>query len=68
MRPGYYVDARFYSPAHRNQAVARAKHLAAEYGRDVDVSVVDHTLRHTHHYTAKASFFGSTIHLLRGAL
>lgn len=35
-RPGYYVEGRFFRD-NINQARARAAHLAAEYGRGVDI-------------------------------
>ena len=40
-RPGYYVERRYFRDAY-HQAVARAKFLADEYGRPIDVLFVSH--------------------------
>lgn len=42
-RPGYYVNGRHYFGLDRRaQALAKAKFLAVEYGREVDVERVDY--------------------------
>ncbi len=42
MRHGYYVNGRRYSLEQHSQAIARANFLADEYGRDVQVTRVEH--------------------------
>ena len=40
-RPGYYVEKQWFKD-HFHQARARAAHLAAEYGRPVNVLRLEH--------------------------
>lgn len=40
-RPGYYVEGQWFGDRF-HQARARAAHLAAEYGRPVDLKRVEH--------------------------
>lgn len=53
-RPGFYVESRHYPLTNRNQAIARANHLAREYGRDVRVTLQNHHGRRTTDYAAQA--------------
>lgn len=40
-RPGYYVEGRYFRD-YFHQAVARAKHLAQEWGRPIQVMFLAH--------------------------
>lgn len=64
-RPGFYVESRYFSPAHRAQAIARAEFLATEYGRDVHVIRLDYGLAGAVHHTARAVMSSMSTMLLQ---